>query len=643
MKNIIETIKNNILFGMLISIIIVIVVTVQVFDFMVTNQQDDEIDKLSSFITYSINNSVGAEDLIQSYLIQILESTTYQIEAEIGNRDLSNFTLEDLEEIKERYKLSGVALFKKEDEDIIIEKSTSEHEVGLSTKTWGFWHEAFSQLLNDEEVSIGRGVSIGKFWAGPRSLAYGQDGYYIFTYYKIENQPYLLNIYVDDMNAFGLVKKNDPNKLVKQMIQETDFIDEIAVINVDAWNNRFLQENRSKLQDFTVEYGRYTSFTAEDTYYLNKVNKLIDESKIKKEVVYEGQKYTKIYKKLKDDQVAIFLVNNINKALVKRQIIWIILSGLILICVLGFSMVFIYTKKYTDLLKIERSRLKIAEEYRHTVQILPSIVLRVKKNKDEFIVKHCEGKGLLELGINRYKAQNSLLEDVLPKSYYEIVTQGINHALEGQEHSFEYAYKGKVYENKIQPILDKDEIDEIIIFANDITRLRKSENRAKYLAYHDSLTSLPNRLYLKEKVESLIEKRSTKFIVCFIDLDGFKYINDTSGHDIGDELLIQVSRRISQLANENDFLARIGGDEFAFIFMDIENESEIKEKVKKLTSLIGMQYTIEGIEYKITSSIGISRFPEDADSYTELIKKADLAMYKVKDNGKDGFNIFSEK
>ena len=282
MKNIIETIKNNILFGMLISIIIVIVVTVQVFDFMVTNQQDDEIDKLSSFITYSINNSVGAEDLIQSYLIQILESTTYQIEAEIGNRDLSNFTLEDLEEIKERYKLSGVALFKKEDEDIVIEKSTSEHEVGLSTKTWGFWHEAFSQLLDEEEVSIGRGVSIGKFWDGPRSLAYGQDGYYIFTYYKIENQPYLLNIYVDDMNAFGLVKKNDPNKLVKQMIQETDFIDEIAVINVDAWNNRFLQENRSKLQDFTVEYGRYTSFTAEDTYYLNKVNKLIDESKIKK-------------------------------------------------------------------------------------------------------------------------------------------------------------------------------------------------------------------------------------------------------------------------------------------------------------------------------------------------------------------------
>ena len=135
----------------------------------------------------------------------------------------------------------------------------------------------------------------------------------------------------------------------------------------------------------------------------------------------------------------------------------------------------------------------------------------------------------------------------------------------------------------------------------------------------------------------------THFIMCFIDLDGFKEINDTAGHDVGDKLLKAMADRISGLADNDDFAARIGGDEFAYIFMDIDSDNQIKEKVDNLSKIIAAPFTIDRQSYSLTSSIGVSRFPKDALSYNELIKKSDLAMYEIKDNGKDGFKIFTSE
>ena len=645
MKRFKDQFRDNILVIMTVFIMLIIVLTIKTFDYMITNQQDDDIQQLSGFIMNSIENSVSAEDLIQNYLVEILENVTYQVEEDLSGVELSTIDVNFLEEIKSRYKLSEVALFRKLEDDIIIETSTAEHEIGLSTKDWGFWYDAFSQLLDDKEVTVGKGISKGRFWAGPRSLAYGQDGYYIFTYYKLENQPYLLNLYVDDMNAFGLVKKNDPNALLKNILDESEFIHEIAVINVEAWNDRFTEEKRAHLQDFTVEYGAYSAFTAHDTYYLNKINSMGLNSSIKKSVTIEGKEYTKIYKKLRNDQAIIFLIDDSDKEYLKRRMIWIILGGLLLICITGFFMVFSYTKSYSELLKLERKRLKIANEYRHTVQILPSIILRLVKNRDNIIVKHCEGKALSELGIDASSAHDKLLEEVLPKDYYKLAVEGISQACKNREYIFEHSFNKKVYENKVQLIADisDEHIQEIIIFANDITRIRESEDKAKYLAYHDNLTDLPNRLCLKERVEALIKEMDRHFIMCFIDLDGFKEINDTAGHDVGDKLLKAMADRISELADNDDFAARIGGDEFAFIFMDIDSDNQIKEKVDNLSKIIAAPFTIDGQSYSLTSSIGVSRFPKDALSYNELIKKSDLAMYEIKDNGKDGFKIFTSE
>ena len=127
MKRFKDQFRDNILVIMTIFIMLIIVLTIKTFDYMITNQQDDDIQQLSGFIMNSIENSVSAEDLIQNYLVEILENVTYQVEEDLSGVELSTIDVNFLEEIKSRYKLSEVALFRKLENDIIIETSTAEH------------------------------------------------------------------------------------------------------------------------------------------------------------------------------------------------------------------------------------------------------------------------------------------------------------------------------------------------------------------------------------------------------------------------------------------------------------------------------------------------------------------------------------
>ena len=127
MKRFKDQFRDNILVIMTVFIMLIIVLTIKTFDYMITNQQDDDIQQLSGFIMNSIENSVSAEDLIQNYLVEILENVTYQVEEDLSGVELSTIDVNFLEEIKSRYKLSEVALFRKLENDIIIETSTAEH------------------------------------------------------------------------------------------------------------------------------------------------------------------------------------------------------------------------------------------------------------------------------------------------------------------------------------------------------------------------------------------------------------------------------------------------------------------------------------------------------------------------------------
>jgi polar amino acid transport system substrate-binding protein len=174
--------------------------------------------------------------------------------------------------------------------------------------------------------------------------------------------------------------------------------------------------------------------------------------------------------------------------------------------------------------------------------------------------------------------------------------------------------------------------------------LKQSKEKIKKLAYTDYLTELPNRLAFTEMLDSvMLTLRNEEIIaVMDVDLDNFKHINDTLGHSYGDELLIDVTHRLKQAIDENDFLARIGDDEFMILTQNIKDLGEYESKIKKLQRIFSYPFVLAMKEYFVTVSIGISFAPKDGKTTQVLIKNVDAAMYAAKDNGRDTYFYFNE-
>lgn len=177
------------------------------------------------------------------------------------------------------------------------------------------------------------------------------------------------------------------------------------------------------------------------------------------------------------------------------------------------------------------------------------------------------------------------------------------------------------------------------------TALAKSEQRYRELATKDALTGVLNRFAFQEELKRIIsnsKRTNTKFALLFLDLDHFKEVNDTYGHDYGDRLLQEVTNRILPNIRTEDVFARIGGDEFILIFTNIVNNNSLRQLVEKAICLFREPWIIENIKLNITTSIGVVIFPDHADNEIKLMKKADRAMYKSKELGRNQVIYFDE-
>lgn len=174
--------------------------------------------------------------------------------------------------------------------------------------------------------------------------------------------------------------------------------------------------------------------------------------------------------------------------------------------------------------------------------------------------------------------------------------------------------------------------------------LTELTRQLEHQAYHDTLTGLANRITFDDHLRLAIhqsERYGGSLAVLFLDLDRFKVINDTLGHVIGDKLLIQVAHRFSECVRSSDTLARLGGDEFAILLQHQKNTNDTADIAQKLIQKINQPFSIDGYSLHISTSIGISLYPDDGDSAETIIKNADTAMYRSKDQGKNQFTFFA--
>lgn len=234
------------------------------------------------------------------------------------------------------------------------------------------------------------------------------------------------------------------------------------------------------------------------------------------------------------------------------------------------------------------------------------------------------------------------------KSYFDTMWHSIKERGWWQGEIFNKKKNGTIYPEWLTINTVKDHADKItnyVAIFSDISNIKDSQKRMELMATHDELTSLPNRFCFIDTLKHDIAHASAhgeKLAVLFIDLDEFKNINDTLGHTIGDELLVQVSNRLKECTHSHDFIARLGGDEFTAI-LHTSHTHEIMAYAQKVLDYITASYEIDDKKLYISCSIGISIFPDHGNDSSSLLRSADTAMYRAKDGGKKRFVFFEEE
>jgi len=208
---------------------------------------------------------------------------------------------------------------------------------------------------------------------------------------------------------------------------------------------------------------------------------------------------------------------------------------------------------------------------------------------------------------------------------------------------------GSLYreEKTISPLINESgKITHFVSTSKDVSERFLYEERLKYLAHHDSLTKLPNRtLFLDRLTRALVraERIEKQVAVLFVDLDRFKIINDTLGHDIGDKLLQTVATRLRNSIRKGDTIARLGGDEFAIILEDIQKFDNVMPVIAKINKEFNEPCVIDNRDLSVNASIGIAIYPEDGKDISSLLRHADIAMYREKEQGGSGYRFYSHQ
>ncbi len=205
------------------------------------------------------------------------------------------------------------------------------------------------------------------------------------------------------------------------------------------------------------------------------------------------------------------------------------------------------------------------------------------------------------------------------------------------------AKDGKTYEMSETPLRNTDGTTSVLTIFRDITERKRSEDAIKQMAYHDSLTNLPNRSLFNDRLKQAVahaHRHQQKLALMMLDLDHFKVVNDTLGHRVGDSLLRAAGERMISLVREQDTVARTGGDEFVLIFPELAKKDDAAKVAEKIVNAFRQPFLLDGRQILITTSIGIALYPDHGEDDITLMTHADLAMYRAKHMGRNDYQLY---
>lgn len=234
------------------------------------------------------------------------------------------------------------------------------------------------------------------------------------------------------------------------------------------------------------------------------------------------------------------------------------------------------------------------------------------------------------------------------ESFFEKMWMTLTHTGKWTGEIWNKRKNGELYPEWLSISAIYDETGMITMYSavyRDLSERLEYENKIRHQAFHDALTGLPNRLFFQDHLDKslALAKRNHKLVATFfLDIDGFKKINDTLGHDVGDLLLQQVAQRLLSTVRSSDTVSRMGGDEFTIILSEIEHQEDAALVASKILDVIRKPFFLSEQTIHITTSIGISLYPLNGQDIQTLMKQADIAMYITKNSGKNNYHFYSE-
>ncbi|HPH02069.1 MAG TPA: GGDEF domain-containing protein [Spirochaetota bacterium] len=297
---------------------------------------------------------------------------------------------------------------------------------------------------------------------------------------------------------------------------------------------------------------------------------------------------------------------------------------------------------YREILSLKTSLREVKERYHAMLGAMPDLLFI--QNPDGTYIDY-NAFSTVRYYVPPHEFLGKKMHDILPKEVADNGLACVRTVLaSGQARCIEYHLSNDgedhYYEGRVVPCGS----DRVLTIVRDITERKRFEHCLREMATHDSLTELPNRLLFQDRLSHAIDraKRSGNSVaLLFLDLDGFKEVNDTCGHAAGDKLLVLMARRLLDTVRDNDTVARLGGDEFAVILEEIQNQEVVVDIGKRILAAIGEHARVEDYDVSVTGSIGIALWPTDAEDSADLLVKADRAMYVAKRGGKNTM-IFSD-
>lgn len=635
--------------------LIITVVLIITFHFFVqkievgfSDYYSKQLDDYSSIISKTVEMASSYTDTYDQLLTDDLY---YRLSA--LNQDLKDIPLEALDDegietYREKYDLFGLAIFIRETEEISIYNSTVKEEVGSVTSDWGYWNDAFHSLFEGQEPTIDKGIARDRFWVGPRSRSYYMPDFYRFAYYYNENQDYLINGFIEDNNSYNANIKNLLDELFYHFNDDISYIESISLIDLAAWEKAYYNDFKNP-EDPAFIYGVFdkdllihSNLTPQELYSIESSKRLTVNYQEKEKAVFliavgeDANKY-----------LIAASINDHDKQSFRRQAGFdFALLTLFTIMAVLFG-VFYIMKKYSAILTFQIERNEAIEKFSKNIAALPEFVYKCKlDNNDNLLLTYNDGKFVSQ---DKYVALESNfcpMAEIYSSDYAADFKNHVEEVFQGKSKRFEMNYNNEHYEHFVSPIFDENsKVVEIIGFATNITDRRIAEEQSKYLATHDSLTGLINRMTFEEYVKEKIDNHpNAHYAIMFLDLNKFKNLNDTFGHIIGDHALQETANRIKQaVASSKDALvARVGGDEFA-VFLPYSQRQEITKIAEEIIDAISQPHMIKENQVCLGVSIGISLYNKDSSIYKQLIHFADMSMYEAKKCSELSYKFFSKE